>query len=430
MQIKLLVLTAHYPPDSNAASVRVSEMVKRFSADEDICNIKVLVFNPQAKNALCMNNWIKISKKVEVLRIGPIFPFIFHKLQIINPFTLLEWLFALPKIKDYRPDIIISSAPPPHPVILAYVFSKLFNSRYLVDIRDDGNAIVNDILDKQPFFIKYLLKPFNYFINFIFILGCKSSTLISCVNEVLKVKFAKLLKVPIIVVPNGTNNQELLAITSGFNRELVFRKNNILFNRSTKFLIYSGGDLDASYYTPEIVLDALQKLIISGLDFRYIIVGDGNRKEKIAQLTEEKGIKENIYLLGKKSHSEALELMLASDIAIYSLNKNDAQVKYAFGLKVYEYIACKLPILAVADDDSAVSMVITRNNIGISLNWDEATRNDDLKNALLKIIENYTLYSQNVSVFYKNNLFKFDRATGLNVLHAEVSKILKNIALL
>ncbi|GEM_PF-1004001 len=424
MQIKLLVLTAHYPPDVGAAPVRMSEIVKRFSADEDICSLKVLVFNPQAENESSMINWIRTSKKVEVLRMRPIFPFVFHRFQIINPFTLLEWLIALLRIKDYRPDLIISTAPLPHPVILAYVYSKLLKSKYVVDIRDDWSATVNDLLDMQPFFVKYSLRPFNFLINSIFILACKNAILISCVHEVLKVKFSKLQKVPIIVVPNGINNQLLLAIKSGFDKESIFRKSNIQFKNSTKFLIYAG-DLAASYYSPEIVLDALQKLISNGLDLRYILIGDGIRKEKIARLAEEKGIKENIYLLGKKSHSEALELMLASDIAIYSLNKNDAQAKYAFGLKVYEYIACKLPILAVADDDSVVSTVITRNDIGISLNWDEATRNDNLKNALLNITENYTLYSQNVSVFYKNNLSKFDRATGLEVLHAEVSKLLK-----
>ncbi len=424
MQIKLLVLTAHYPPADNAASIRISEFVKRFSMDEDICDIKVLVYNPQIKNMTCTNNWIKIYRKVEVLHVRRIFPAIFHKLQEINPFTLLEWSIALLKIKNYRPDIIISSSPPPYPVILAYVCSKLFKSRYLVDIRDDWNAIVNDLLDTQPIFVKYSLKPFSFFVNFIFILSYRSATLISCVHEILKVKFANFQKVPIIVVPNGINNQELLAIKSEFDKETIFRKNNIQFNSSTKFLIYAG-HLGAPYYNPEIILDALQKLISNGLDIRYIIIGDGDKKEKIAQLAEKKGIKENIYLLGKKKHSESLELMLASDIAIYSLNKNDAQVKYAFGLKVYEYIACNLPILAVADDDSAVSTVVARNNIGISLNWVEATKNDSLKKALLNIIEDYTLYSQNVAVFYENNLSKFDRDTGLNILHAEVSNIFK-----
>ncbi len=424
MQIKLLVLTAYYPPDIGAASIRISEVVKRFSMDEDICDIKVLVFNPQAKNAFCMNNQVKIFGKVEILHMRRIFPSIFHKLQEANPFTLLEWLIALLKIKDYRPDLIITTAPPPHPVILAYLHSMAFKSKYVVDIRDDWSEYANVFLNTQPFFVKYLFKLFNYLINFGFILSCRSATLISCVHDVLKVKFANLQKVPIIVVPNGINNQELLTVKSTFDRNSVFRKNNIKLNNSTKFLIYAG-DLGAPYYNPEIVLDAVKKLTSSGLDIKYILLGDGNQKEKIANLAEKKGIKESIYLPGKKRHSEALELMLASDIAVYPLSKNAVQAKYSIGVKIYDYIACGLPILAIINDNSTVFQIVTGNNIGISLNWEEAMKNDSLKNALLYIIENNTMYSQNVAVFYKNNLSKFDREIGLNILHAEVSKIFK-----
>ena len=111
--------------------------------------------------------------------------------------------------------------------------------------------------------------------------------------------------------------------------------------------------------------------------------------------------------------------------SIYSLIENEPQAKYAFSLKLYEYIACELPILAVADDDSAASMLVMKNKMGVSLNWDDVKGNENLKNALLNIIENHTLYSQNVSEYYRNNLSKFDRSTGLNVLHTEIFKILK-----
>jgi len=422
MQIKLLVLTAHYPPDIGAASVRMSEIVKKFSGDENIGNLKILGFNPQAKDA-SMNNWIKISKNVEILRLKPIFPYSFHKLQIINPFTLLEWIVALLKIRDYHPDLIFSTAPPPHPVISGYVYSKISKSKHIVDIRDDWSSSTNEFLNTQPFFIKYPVKLWTYFITSIFISSCRHAALISCVHEALKVKLQEL---PVIIVPNGINNQELLTVKSTFDRDSVFRKFNIKFNNSTKFLIYTG-DLSTSYYSPEIVLDALKKLISSGLDIRYIILGDGYQKEKIARLAEEKGIKENIHLLGKKTHSEVLELLLASDVAFYPVINNDiqTQAKYAFSVKIYEYIACSRPILMIANDSALISHIITENNLGISLNWDAVARSDSLKNALLNILENYTIYSQDVSVYYKNNIKEFDRDTGLNVLHTEAFKILK-----
>ncbi|VVB97677.1 Glycosyl transferases group 1 [uncultured archaeon] len=419
----MLVLTPTYPPDTGAASIRVSEIVKKFSEYGQIYNLKILVFNPQVKDASSVNHWIKISKNIEILRFKPIFPYSFHKLQFINPFTLLEWMIALLKIKDYHPDLIFSTAPPPHPVISGYVYSKIKKSKHLVDIRDNWSASMNEFLNTQPFFVKYPFKLWNYFLTFIFILSCKHAALISCVHEALKVKSQKL---PVIIVPNGINIQELLTVKSTFDRDSVLRKFNIKFNNSTKFLIYTG-DLSTPYYSPEIVLDAMQKLILSGLDIRYIILGDGIQKEKIAMLAEEKGIKENIHLLGRKTHPEVLELLLASDVAVFSQIKNDTQTqaKYAFSVKIYEYIACERPILMIANDSAIISHIITENNLGISLNWDAVERSDSLKNALLNILENYTRYSQNVSAYYKNNLTEFDRATGLNELSTEVFKILK-----
>jgi glycosyltransferase involved in cell wall biosynthesis len=423
MQIKLLVLTAHYPPGVGAASVRVSEIVKKFSADDDMEMIKILILNPELKNAVCTNKWIRISKKVEVLFAKPILPSALHRLPIINPFTLLEWIIALSKVRDYRPDLIISTAPPPHPVISAYVYSKISKSKHVVDIRDDWSASMNEFLNTQPFFIKYPFKLWNYFLTFIFILSCRGAVLISCVHEALKVKVQKS---PVIIVPNGINNQELITVKSTFDKNSVFSKFNIKFNDSTKFLIYTG-DLSTPYYCPEIVLDTMQKLISDGLDIRYLLLGDGYQKEKIAMLAEKKGIKGNIHMLGRKTHAEVLELLLASDVAVYPVIKNDiqTQAKYAFGVKVYEYIACGKPVLMIASDSAIISRIINENNLGISLNWDSAAKSDSLKNALLNILENNTRYSQNVYAYYKNNLTEFDRTTGLNVLSTEVFKILK-----
>lgn len=78
-----------------------------------------------------------------------------------------------------------------------------------------------------------------------------------------------------------------------------------------------------------------------------------------------------VHLVGRKGHREVLELLLACDAAFYSVQKNYPQSKHAIGAKVYEYIGCELPILAVADEGSAISKLIKMHNIGVFVSWEE-----------------------------------------------------------
>ena len=44
--MKLLILTTYYPPEVNAASVRISQIAKRFLENNDKITIIMAVFNP------------------------------------------------------------------------------------------------------------------------------------------------------------------------------------------------------------------------------------------------------------------------------------------------------------------------------------------------------------------------------------------------
>ncbi len=245
----------------------------------------------------------------------------------------------------------------------------------------------------------------------------KKAALISTVNEVLQEKLIALNR-NVILVPNGIDIQELTEVKKDFDRAKVLTKNGILNSEDSAIIVYVG-DLNMPYYMPEIVLEPLKELIKKGYDIKYILIGDGARREPIEELVTEMGLEEIVFLVGMKDHQEVLELLLASDTAFYSLQKNDPQSKHAIGAKVYEYLGCGLPVLAVADEGSAISELIKKHDIGVFVSWPEIAI---LGDALRELLDTGK-YAQNIELRYSYLIEKIDRNSGLDLLYDNVKAL-------
>jgi glycosyltransferase involved in cell wall biosynthesis len=65
---------------------------------------------------------------------------------------------------------------------------------------------------------------------------------------------------------------------------------------------------------PEILAQILSGLLLSGLEFRALIVGDGDRREDLERLMRELGLQHNVLMLGSVPHQRWLQLLHASDV--------------------------------------------------------------------------------------------------------------------
>lgn len=378
----------------------------------------VITYNPQLHvNKFQFKNE---NKKVEIFRPKNILPAKFHILQIINPFTLLEWIvLSFSKIKEYNPDFIISTTPTPHPAILSFVCNIFFKTRYCVDIRDNWIGTNNDLAKKVNFLSSNIIKASNLFFKQLFYMSLKKASLISTVNESLKVEFLLNPNTKAVVVPNGINISELNSVKSKIVNEKILQKHKLSIPKDSKIIIYVG-DLGAPYYKPEILLKAIKSLNDNNFPTYYIIIGEGSSKNTISMKVKEYGIENYVYLVGKKNHEEVFELLLSSDFAFYTLQHGDIQARHAIGVKIYEYIACELPILAVTDSDSAVSSLLKNNKIGLGVEWSNA---DKLDTFLLDLMSSNE-YQQNTSKFYNSHKNFFDRNVGIDRLFDSIQKLL------
>jgi glycosyltransferase involved in cell wall biosynthesis len=397
----------------------MSQIVKRFSyKDKGIEHIRVIAFDPLYKYK--HEKGVNEQDKVEVIRYTRrILPAFVFMPQSLNPLTLIFWIcISLKEIAKYKPDVILTTTPPFAPAIASDIALRILNKPCVVDYRDDLTSVIDSIAETKRFYIKYPLKVANKFMSALLFHSLKKALLISTVNEVLRKKLLDLNR-NVITVPNGVDIQELNEVKENFDKEKVLTKNGISYSEDSMILVYVG-DLNMPYYMPEIILEPLKALLKTGYNVKYIIIGDGKRREPIEKMRKEMGLEDVVFLVGRKEHCEVLELLLACDAAFYSLQKNDPQAKHAIGAKVYEYIGCGLPILTLSDEGSAVSELVKTHDIGVFMSWDEV---DKIEDALRELLDSKK-YARNVQLHYSYFIKKFDRNRGIDLLYDNVKALI------
>jgi glycosyltransferase involved in cell wall biosynthesis len=418
--VKLLILAKQYLPEISAQSIRVFQMAKRFSELDPDLIVKIIAFDPEGGK---ISENAGSDDRIEVERYSRnVLPSFAFKPQSLNPLLLIYWIYlARMGEKNFGPDIILATTPPFAPVVGLYIASIISRKKFLfaVDYRDDLSSVIDRMAEGKNFYIKYPLKAANRLMSILLFRSISKAALVSTVNTSLQEDLHKKNK-NVILVPNGLDLEELKEISQNFNREDVLKKNGIKDTKS-KIIAYLG-DLDMPYYIPEAILEPMKRLRAKGYNLTYIIIGDGKRRNLIEKIAKEMGLKGSVYLLGRKNHRDSMELLEASDVAFHTLKEGDPQAKHAIATKVFEYLGCKLPILTVADDGSAISELVAEKEVGLSVKWDELDR---IEYALKNILDHPEIYKKNLEINHEYFLHRFDRNKGIDVLYENL-KELKN----
>ena len=415
--VKLLVFAKQYLPEISAQSIRISQIARRFCQKDLDLRVRIVAFDPDGKR---IGESDGSEGNIEVKRYNRILPSYAFKPQSLNPLLLAKWIrIALKEINTLDPDIVLATTPPFTPTIALYVASKICRKRfaYIVDYRDDLSSVIDRMADLRRSYIKYPLKVANMLMSYLLFRSIKSASLVSTVNESLRKELQKK-NDNVLLVPNGLDLEELGGIAANFDRNRVLVKNGIV-NANSKIISYLG-DLDMPYYMPEAILEPLKHLRIEGYNLVYVIIGNGKRRDIIEKKAKEMGIQDYVYLMGRKSHKDAMELLMASDLAFHTLQKSDPQARHAIATKVYEYLGCKLPILVVADKGSAVSELVNENEVGLSVSWDEMDR---IGFALRDILDHPDVYKNNFEKRYQDFLDRFDRNKGIDRLYENIKAL-------
>ena len=120
------------------------------------------------------------------------------------------------------------------------------------------------------------------------------------------------------------------------------------------------------------IIDKYKNIIKIKIIFPGIIDNLYEAREIVASQISESMNKyeENYQLLGRIPKQEIVEMQLSSHILLMVGHK-DNHVKSVYSSKVFEYLACKKPILLCPGDDDVLDELITSTNTGVIANTSE-----------------------------------------------------------
>jgi glycosyltransferase involved in cell wall biosynthesis len=235
-------------------------------------------------------------------------------------FALHAFLWLLLNIQDH--DLVMSSSPPIFTGFPVYPFATVLDIPWVLDIRD----LWIDVSTSLGFIsaggvIERASKAYRS-------RELRAADLITVTTpkttDELQSQYRT--ETPIEVVPNGVDVDR-------------FRQPHL---RRDPTIIYTGNLGHAQDL--ENCIRAMQYVETEDVTLR--IVGDGDLREKLEQLTEAVGVTDRVEFIGFVDRDRIPPLLSTAMIGIAPI-KSDPSLRYAVPTKLYEYMANGLPVIAV-----------------------------------------------------------------------------------
>ena len=156
-----------------------------------------------------------------------------------------------------------------------------------------------------------------------------------------------------VIIPNWADVDELVPMPRAGNQFLC------RLNISTKFVIQYSGNMGRTHGIEMLLETATMLRESDGLHF--IFVGSGAKEQWLTENVSERGLG-NITILPLQPRQALCELLNACDVAVISFIPGMAGISVPS--RMYSIMAAGKPIIAVADDESELALVVREEQIG------------------------------------------------------------------
>lgn len=203
--------------------------------------------------------------------------------------------------------------------------------------------------------------------------GIRKADVVVCASRLLAERRSSRAKVEMELIPNGVD----------FERFEAARR----CDRRGHQLIYVGNVI--SWSGLEAAIRAMPRIREAVPQASLVIVGDGlpDYVDSIERLIRDCGVTEHVKLLGKRPVEELGEFLAAAKIGL----ANSAPVafrKYACPLKVIEYMAAGVPVIATAGTEAGD--LITRMDCGVAIQYGV----DSFADAVIALMQDSATYER------------------------------------
>ena len=339
--MKILYITQYFLPEICAPSNRAYANVKYFS--EKGHKVVILTEMPNHPKGVIYKgykNKIFIKEKLDsfdILRVwiylAPRKNFI-TRLLFYTSFMFFGLLYALLNWKNY--DVIYVTSPPLFVgiigIALKYAFPK---TKFIFEVRDlwpDVAIAINEL--KSKLFIKFSKKLELLCYN----LSDKIISVTNFFKQQIIIKGINSKK--ILVVRNGTDIKKWIRI----NNQIVKEKLDIRKN----FIVLYAGNLGLAQGLETILYSA--KKLEDEKDIDFLLIGEGPEKTKLIEIAKELDLN-NIMFLDEIPINDISEYLSIASCGIVPLKKTNV-FSGTIPSKLFDYMACKLPILLGVDGEA------------------------------------------------------------------------------
>ena len=281
----------------------------------------------------------------------------FIRLNFFIPDAKILWMpFAMHTgsriIKEHKPDLILSSSPPPTVHLIARRMKKKYSLKWIADLRDPWTDIYSVQLTGKSSITR---RSENRLERNVLI----DADEIITVSPALEKKFASKFgdHTRITVIPNGFDLDDF----SETDKPMV----------SKKFTIVHTGKISATQ-NPVRLFQTFEHMLqtLNGFknDFELILVG--NISSEIRESIREHGIEACVTETGYVDHKKAIEYMQRAAILLL-LIPNTPDNRGILTGKVFEYMASRRPIFCIGPPDSDLKEIFEETSAGEICGYDE-----------------------------------------------------------
>lgn len=337
---KLLYISQYFYPETGAGATRSKAMVKYLSElGWDIEVISELPNYPTGKihpdyrqkfvqsetiyNSLVHRVWVWANPRRNI----------FEQLGIFGSFLITSILFALFKLPKKEFDIIYATSPPIFAGLTGALISKISGAKFVLEVRDiwPDAAVDAGKIEKNSFY--YRVGKFME--RMIYNMADKIIPVTKHSKEIINTRGGE---GKATVIYNGVDLEHF------YRRKQPQEEIDEPYDPH-KFRVGYVGSLGVIHDLQTFVKAA--KLLEDDPDYEFVIVGDGGARNKLEQCLEE--LKPgNITWVGLKSHSKVPAYISSFDIAVNPVY-NAKIFESIITVKFYEYLACEVPVISLAN---------------------------------------------------------------------------------
>ncbi len=214
----------------------------------------------------------------------------------------------------------------------------------------------------------------QWYTNLIEILMLKRSDLVFSVGALLAGLRMEQTGKHVEVIPNGVNCA-------------LFKKSAGVKSAHGPTLIYVGAV--EGWSGLDITIDALKEVRQRIPDIKLLVIGHGPDRytEELKGLVHSNSLDDNVEFLGIKKYSELPAYMGRADIGLAMYMPIELR-KYAFSLKVIEYMSAGLPVIATTETQSGV--LVESAEVGMAVEYEPRA----LARAILRLLEDKEFYKE------------------------------------